>query len=1044
MRSFLIGLRWATTLVLLAICSRTPEGLAHRENTSASLAGARPFAARLSGSSHKGYRPRPVRLTESSRKRLAELSRKSKPSASDLHEFAILIALKGKTDVAVELLLRARAIDPDSATIQNDLAALKIVQAEETRQASTLVEAVALLDSSISEDRAREVRFNRALALEKLGLLFMALVAWEEARVIEASEGWRREIDVHIATLRQSLRAASAWSGHVDQISNAAGQGDSARILAIVKEFPQESRLWAENQILQAAVGDLRLPGDSRELLMAGAVGAVLAKLGDYSVQDTVEKLVLLGKNSVYSREMAFLKSGSLHYLAGLEAYESGNFMGAAEEFERASLNLSKTETPLAGWATLQLARCKFQAADYSQVKAKIGRILSDFDSTRYPSLVGKALWVLGLTSLIQGSFNEAINQLSQSLQLYVLIGEHEGIAAVQGILSQAYESTGEIEAAWRHRWAALQVSRKSPYSNSRYVALEEGALAALGMRKPEVALYFQEELWRLASATKDPVMMAGALRDKASVEIKLQRFDLAHASADKAVGIARTINDAGVKEAFLGDLLAVRGASRVQHEPEAAIEDLDAALEISKDTDYQLLLWQIYLSRSRAYKRLGLLDKTEVELEAAISDREVRRSRLHGDDRRSAFFETARAAFDEMVALQMERNRSSQAFDYTERGRARALLDWLSIGNDAPDVQGSQIIDSSSKILCQIPAGTSVLTYWVVGGRLYLWVLGQCSIHAETLTISQVDLGRLVGRTIEAAGSGRLKEFNVAAASLYDVLVRPVQLIIRDSSAIVFVPDFLFQEVPFSALMDSRTQRYLVEDFSVSVAPSVNVYAECLRQAKSRWRPLSRILLVADPQFDRDVFRGMPRLGYSVEQKALRAAFPESEVLVGSDATQAGVLEAIARSTGIIFSGHSLVDANVPLKSMLLLAPDARASDSGILYAHEILRERRRFANVSFAVLAACDSARGRVYRGEGAWSIARTFLAAGVPQVVATLWKVDGVGVSKFMASFYENLRLHGSDVVVALRATQLQFIKGSNSSSVAIWAAFEALGS
>ena len=84
--------------------------------------------------------------------------------------------------------------------------------------------------------------------------------------------------------------------------------------------------------------------------------------------------------------------------------------------------------------------------------------------------------------------------------------------------------------------------------------------------------------------------------------------------------------------------------------------------------------------------------------------------------------------------------------------------------------------------------------------------------------------------------------------------------------------------------------------------------------------------------------------------------------------------------------------------------------------------------------VLAACTTAGGAIRRGEGILSLARPFLAAGVPSVVATLWDIDDHASVAFFADFHARLAA-GGQPARALRAAQLSAIATTLPS---VWAA------
>ena len=125
---------------------------------------------------------------------------------------------------------------------------------------------------------------------------------------------------------------------------------------------------------------------------------------------------------------------------------------------------------------------------------------------------------------------------------------------------------------------------------------------------------------------------------------------------------------------------------------------------------------------------------------------------------------------------------------------------------------------------------------------------------------------------------------------------------------------------------------------------------------------------------------------------------------------------------------------------SSLALADDGSAR--GILYAKEI-------AGLSLpatrtVVLSACHTAGEPLLGSEGSVSLAQAFLAADVPTVVASLWRVDDQASGPLLIALHRRLRA-GDGAAHALRAAQLSFIRSAelSSRSPVVWAGFEALG-
>jgi len=92
--------------------------------------------------------------------------------------------------------------------------------------------------------------------------------------------------------------------------------------------------------------------------------------------------------------------------------------------------------------------------------------------------------------------------------------------------------------------------------------------------------------------------------------------------------------------------------------------------------------------------------------------------------------------------------------------------------------------------------------------------------------------------------------------------------------------------------------------------------------------------------------------------------------------------------------------------------------------------------------VLAACGTARGRQRPGQTNISVARAFLSAGVPTVVATLWPIDDGPAADFFPRFHRHL-VRGQSAAEALRAAQLESIQLPDTPP-SLWAAVQIIGS
>jgi CHAT domain-containing protein len=70
--------------------------------------------------------------------------------------------------------------------------------------------------------------------------------------------------------------------------------------------------------------------------------------------------------------------------------------------------------------------------------------------------------------------------------------------------------------------------------------------------------------------------------------------------------------------------------------------------------------------------------------------------------------------------------------------------------------------------------------------------------------------------------------------------------------------------------------------------------------------------------------------------------------------------------------------------------------------------------------VLSACDTGRGKI-TGDGVIGLSRSLITAGVPSIVASLWKVPDDSTCFLMTEFYQNLQTT-PDKAQALRQAML----------------------
>lgn len=186
--------------------------------------------------------------------------------------------------------------------------------------------------------------------------------------------------------------------------------------------------------------------------------------------------------------------------------------------------------------------------------------------------------------------------------------------------------------------------------------------------------------------------------------------------------------------------------------------------------------------------------------------------------------------------------------------------------------------------------------------------------------------------------------------AALHAELVAPLEPLLERAAAslpgetglarkLVVVPHGPLHQVPFHALFDG--ERYLVERFEISYAPSATVYALCQeRELRDPGRAL--VLGVEDPLIP----------NATAEARAVAQHFSEARVRVGEEATVAALqIEAPGRGA-LHLACHGLFRADNPMFSALKL-------HDGWLMAADAMGLDLKDALVT---LSACESGRSEV----------------------------------------------------------------------------------
>lgn len=963
------------------------------------------------------------------------------PPAVTLHATGILSLIDGSREElprAVRALEEARARDPQDARILNDLAAAYDLRAHREARPWDMVLALSAVEQALRFDpNLLAARFNRALFLQKLSMRHAARRAWTHYLAMDVDSPWADE------ARKSWMELTVAGRNTREEVRTALQQATArppAELARLVRQAPQEARLLAEELLLgswaRALVGS-RLAEADDHLRQARRLGDALARITrDQMVRDSVAAIDRARESATIDR----LAEGHRLYADALIAMEDRRF-AEAEPLLRDALRTLDRRSPFALWVRFALMRCAFQDWRHDESLAIGEEVLASAGQGRYPSLAGRASWVRATTLMSLGRSEEAAQAYRQALARFEMTGETGYQATVLGHLATVLDYVGAPLEAWEHRHRALKLYAGRGDNRQLRLLLTAAAASALENGQPDAALAMLDEVVALAAETQDPMSFSTALLHRARARRSVGSEAAARRDLERAEDLCERISQVPDQESLRGEIFLERGRLELNSDPAAAVALLTESESIFIANDYPLHLPRLYHERARAHLRLEQDSAAEQDFVSSIAALEDQRADAGDTTRRVSFLDRRSDILEEMMIFQVDRRKHGDAaLDVAETARGRVLLDWLaqltpslaSRTSDGPSARARKW----QELRPLLPDRTVFLQYEVTRDRLLIWILGPDGLRLQQVHVSPADLKAKVARfhRLRSVSAGR-QALRSAAADLFDLLIRPVQTQLPPDSRWIISADEVLHQVPFAALVDRESGRFLIQDAQISMAPSLNAYLgePACTAGRNDFRAAD-LLVVADPSFDPDLYsRLAPLEGAAEEGKMIAGLYPGSRTLFGEAATRTRLLQEISTAEVFHFAGHALANSQSSMLSSLVLA----GQDSWP--AREILAHP--FPRTRLVVLASCRSAGAPSSETEGILGLAWPFLARGVPFVIASLWDVDDTATAGLFTDFYQHLR-QGAEPEIALRQAQLAALtrEDQDPGNALDWAAFQ----
>jgi CHAT domain-containing protein/tetratricopeptide (TPR) repeat protein len=1041
----------------------------------------RPLEARISGF---GYAPLPdtrgngLSKTDTVSLNLAERilldEAQKQRTAAAYHALGRLYLAEKKFDHAFAQFEEALKRDPDNAQLHSDYGAALLEHGrallgkyERGHDIEAFARSLEHLNRALAIDpKLQEALFDRALLHELMMIEDRAVEDWRSYAKNDSNSPWGHEARRHLDRLEEKQRR-TGQSQHsvVEDFLNAYRDGDAEQAWALFS--PNRESLITE--LLASYLNKSTQPVENlgRRALEA------LTYAGELDWKRT---------GDLYTRNLGrFYQSASPQRLTAAaeaidlmseaqKAYRSANVESAAVLRARGNDIFSRIGDRCgAQLSSYWLALHYWELGRTQQSSSMFGPLLRACDTDQHRWLRARSLHLRGGIAFKFEEYSNAIAYETEARELAEKLNDLSLASSARSAVIEHYRLLGNKGACLQQISESLKLLGQPALTLlTLWRQYDTLANAFNTFEYYDAAIDYGREALKFANISGDFVTISSCKahlgvfygkagrQDQALYTIQ-QAYDAGAAHADQSLGPAVM----AYATLQMGHLLRSRG------ELTKARELYDKTVELHEryGLDFPARLYQAYKGRLVCYMALNDTRAAQEQLVTLLDLMSKHRSNIFEEENRDSFFDVEQNVYDLGIDLEFSKLQDRQkAFEYAEVSRARSLLDSVS-GNAKVIELGDQLdvlLQATnqplplSEIKARIPEDARLLEYVVLDDKLLVWVISRDDFKTVVVPVSQTALTKSIVRFLAelqdvSEAEPEDEETERLARELFNYLIAPIEPILAGYHTLIIVPDKVLNRLPWDALKSPVSNRFLLEDYLVTLAPSATLYALCtdLAVQKADKRD-ERIVSVGDPSFDDRAFPQLRRLTSAAGEAEAIAGFysTSSSLLTGSAARESAVRDQMTKADVAHFALHCVVNDRSPMRSSLLLAKEPASGKEvsafdGRLQAYEIYG--LKLACMRLAVLSACQTGVERYYRGEGMIGIARACLVARVPLVVASLWPVHSDATAELMIRFHKcrkRKQLPTAEALWRAKQSLLQQTDGRYRKPY-YWAAFELIG-
>ena len=322
-----------------------------------------------------------------------------------------------------------------------------------------------------------------------------------------------------------------------------------------------------------------------------------------------------------------------------------------------------------------------------------------------------------------------------------------------------------------------------------------------------------------------------------------------------------------------------------------------------------------------------------------AIEQIESTRALLESEEYRQSYFEGGVGVYGRMIQGLLASGKTEEAFNYSERARSRAFLDVLGTKVQLANVKSGLLQEEMALqervagLKAKLPSadeppgdlrrelreaeraydsflakvrkqnkeqtslmtvepltlkevqellqpGTTLVEYFVGPVATRVWIIEKERMQSVRIRLGKQDLAERVKTLRDSIFAlGEKEKFNESSTSLYQELIQPI-LPHASGKELIIVPHDVLHYLPFHALV-GPDGRYLIEKYPIYYLSSASLLQFVKEKRKAGGE---KVLAFGNP----DLGDPEKNLEFAeLEAKEVKAAYPESSVYIGKEATR-------------------------------------------------------------------------------------------------------------------------------------------------------------